>query len=144
MGAAAKRKADYKVKKGYDIYTAELFVTHCNDGEGVVDYVHIPLSDSFASRSWLPFLVSPNTVEGSMTVHSVAVTAPSERIAVRTTSCFDTCCWDSAELKPKLGGVCHSTGLKAQWVEFELFDYDIMLELDELELLDDEPLTIGS
>ena len=36
VGAAAKRKADYKVKRGKDIYTAELFVQECNDGEGKV------------------------------------------------------------------------------------------------------------
>ena len=123
------------MKQGNDIYSAEHFVSACNEDEGLVDYVHIPLYDSFRSRSWLPFLVSPNEVKGSMKVHSVAVTAPGERIAVRATSCFEECCWDSAGLSPKLGGICQSTGVKAEWVEFELFDYDIMLELDELESL---------
>lgn len=132
VGAAAKRKADYKVKKGNDIYSAQLFVEHCNDS-GTVEYDCMSMKNTFAARGRLPFIVSPKSVRGSMTVHSVAVTARSEKICTRATSCFDECCWDRENRSPRLDSDCASTPVRSQWTEFLLYDYEIMLRLGELE-----------
>ena len=135
VGAAAKRKADMKVKQGNDVYSAALFVKHCNDGAGSVKYVEIPLKDSFAARSRLPFLVSPEKVEGSMHVHSVAV-AEDGWICTRETSCFEKCCWDDENNEPVFNGMCQSatSKVKSWWRKFQLFDEETLDDLRKQEI----------
>ena len=148
IGAVAKRKADKKVQMGHDLYSAADFVDHCNDTAEVSDmdnsllvkskisYALIPLEDSWAARSKLPFLVSPNSVDKSNMIHSAMALDKSETLITRFSSCYRACCWDKDTLRPIIGGQCTNTRMPAvstQWSKHELFNPGVMEELAQNE-----------
>ena len=100
VGAAAKRKADTALQKGNNIVNAEDFVRLGNI-DGNVTYIHLPLSASYRARKDLNTLVTKRSVPGTMKVHAVVTLVPSQKIAVRETSCYKDCCWSN--LQPKIG-----------------------------------------
>ena len=64
-----------------------------------------------------------------MKVHNVMVTEPSQKIVVSTMSCYDACCYDKENLKPRWPKVNCPLEKKAHSKEFELFNEKILQKL---------------
>ena len=111
VGAAAKRKADNTLKRGINIQNAEDFA-RVGNMEGNVTYIHMPLTASYQGRRKIATLMSVRKVPCTMQVHAVVTLIPSQKIAVRETSCYRDCCWSNQQ--PKMG--CSG------WKQHTLFD----------------------
>ena len=94
VGAAAKRNADDAVKRQQLIQDADDFAKQGNRMEGKVVYECVPVPVIVAARDEVLQLVAKKSLDGTMQFHSVVPVVPSQSVAVRSTSCFDDCCWE--------------------------------------------------
>ena len=133
VGAAAKKKADRFVKAGGNIQNAAEFVAH-NSKDGNVNYILVPIVDTYLCRELLQWFVTINKVKGTMQVHDVMLGKPGDSILVRRIACYKPCCWDRDNLKAVMPqGNCQTsiTSVNALWTECVLYDAKVRKELKE-------------
>lgn len=129
VGAAAKKKADRCIKAGGNITCADEFVKN-NSKDGSVNYILVPIEETFRAREMLEWLTTPKKIPGTMKVHNVMLGEAGTSIFVRAVSCFSECCWSKEKLRPRLPQIACQQDRRGDWAEVTLFTPDILAKLD--------------
>jgi hypothetical protein len=96
IGAVAKRMADYTVKRNIFIHNANDFAAAGNRVPGTIQYINVPVEQIVQARKEIYLLSQKKSIPGTMKAHAAVSPSPGT-VALRSTSCYGTCCQSAGQ-----------------------------------------------